>query len=112
MFIAIVQIPIEPRSREDAVKAATASAPSFVAAPGLIRKYYLNGDSGGGGVYLWEPREAAEAWYDDEWWVRAEKNFGVRPTVNYYENYVVVDNADDEVRIDGEPINLQPAAAE
>lgn len=112
MFIAIVQIPIEKRSKEDAVRAAKASAPTFVEAPGLIRKYYLNGDEGGGGVYLWESREAAEAWYDDDWWVRAEKNFGVRPKITYYDNYVVVDNAADEVRVDGEAVDLTPAAAE
>lgn len=112
MFIAIVQIPIEKRSKEDAIKAARGSAPTFVAAPGLIRKYYLNGDAGGGGVYLWESRAAAEAWYNDEWWVKAEKNFGVRPTLTYYDNYVVIDNEADEVRIDGKPVTLAHAAAE
>jgi hypothetical protein len=112
MFIAIVQIPIGKRSREDAIRAAKGSAPTFVAAPGLIRKYYLNGDAGGGGVYLWESREAAEAWYDDAWWVRAEKNFGVRPTLTFYDNHVVVDNEAHEVRVDGAAVNLAPAAAE
>lgn len=112
MFIAIVQIPIEKRSKEDAVRAAKASAPTFTRAPGLIRKYYLNGDQGGGGVYLWESRKAAEAWYDDDWWVRAEKTFGVRPKLTYYDNYVVVDNECDEVRVDGEPVALEGAAAE
>jgi heme-degrading monooxygenase HmoA len=110
MFIAIVQIPIEKRSKQDAVKAAKGSAPTFRGAPGLIRKYYLNGDAGGGGVYLWESREAAEAWYNDDWWRRAEKSFGVRPTVTYYDNYVVVDNANGEVRVDGEPVTLEPVA--
>ena len=37
------------------------SAPTFLGKKGLIRKYYLNGDEGGGGVYLWESKEAAEA---------------------------------------------------
>ena len=112
MFIAIVQIPIKKRSKEDAIKAAKASAPTFVEARGLIRKYYLNGDDGGGGVYLWESREAAEAWYNDKWWVRAEKSFGVRPKLTYYDNYVVVDNVSKEVRVDGEVVTLEPATAE
>ena len=64
MFIAIVQIPVAKRSKEQAIAAAEKSGPTFLAAKGLIRKYYLNGDEGGGGVYLWESREAAEAWYD------------------------------------------------
>lgn len=112
MFIAIVQIPIEKRSKEDAIRAAKASAPTFVEAPGLIRKHYLNGDDGGGGVYLWESREAAEAWYNEDWWVRAEKTFGVRPKLTYYDNYVVVDNSANEVRVDGEAVILARDAAE
>ena len=112
MFIAIVQIPVEKRSKEDAIQAAKGSAPTFRGVPGLIRKYYLNGDPGGGGVYLWDSREAAEAWYNDDWWVRMEKGFGMRPTLTYYDNHVVVDNTAGEVRIDGEPVILEHAAAE
>ena len=54
MFIAIVQIPMTKRSREAAVDSATKSAPTYTAlgAKGLLRKYYLNGEAGGGGVYL------------------------------------------------------------
>lgn len=112
MFIAIVQIPIEKRSKEAAINAAKGTAPTFRKAPGLIRKFYLNGDAGGGGVYLWESREAAEAWYNDDWWVKAEKSFGVRPQLTYYDNYVVVDNAANEVRVEGEVVSLDRAAAE
>ncbi len=56
MFIAIVQIPMSKRPREAAVEAAQKSAPTYTAlgAKGLLRKYYLNGEAGGGGVYLWE----------------------------------------------------------
>lgn len=112
MFIAIVQIPVSKRGKEDAIAAGKASAPAFFGAKGLIRKYYLNGDEGGGGVYLWESREAAEAWYNDEWWVRMEKGFGVRPKLTYYDNHVVVDNEAGEVRIEGEVVPLAQDAAE
>jgi heme-degrading monooxygenase HmoA len=112
MFIAIVQIPVEKRSKDDAIAAARASAPTFFSADGLIRKYYLNGDEGGGGVYLWESREAAEAWYNSEWRQRMEKAFGVRPKVTYYDSHVVVDNAADELRIDGKAVTLAQDAAE
>lgn len=112
MFIAIVQIPVEKRSKDDAIKAAKASAPTFLAAPGLIRKYYLNGDEGGGGVYLWESREAAEAWYNDDWRQRTEKTFGVQPKLTYYDNYVVLENDTKEVHVDGELVALTRDAAE
>lgn len=112
MFIAIVQIPVSKRSKEDAISAGKASAPTFFGAKGLIRKYYLNGDEGGGGVYLWESREAAEAWYNDEWRARMEKGFGVTPKLTYYDNHVVVDNEAGEVRVEGKVVPLAREAAE
>ena len=112
MFIAIVQIPGAKRSKEQAVEAGKASAPMYLGMTGLIRKYYLNGDEGGGGVYLWESREAAEAWYDDDWWPMMEKRFGGRPTLTYYDNHVIVDNASDELRIEGKAVALEQDAAQ
>jgi hypothetical protein len=73
----------------------------------LIRKYFLNGDVSGGGVYLWESREAAEAWHTNEWYDWIEERFGARPKLSFFDNYVVVHNLADEVRIDG--ANWNPA---
>lgn len=112
MFIAIVQIPVGRRSKEEAITSGRASAPTFLGLKGLIRKYYLNGDAGGGGVYLWESKEAAEAWYNADWWRRMEKNFGVRPILTYYDNDVIVDNVAGELRIAGKIEAPQSAAAE
>ncbi len=112
MFIAIVQIPGGKRSKEQAVAAGKASAPMYLGMKGLIRKYYLNGDEGGGGVYLWESREAAEAWYNEDWWPMMEQRFGVRPTLTFYDNYVIVDNPTDELRVDGKAVPVERAAAE
>jgi hypothetical protein len=94
MIIAVVQIPMPRRPREVAIAAQTKSAPTFraLAAKGLLRKNYLNGDAGGGGVYYWTSREAAEAWYTPEWRAQAKATFGAEPTVTYYETYVTVDN--------------------
>ncbi len=46
-----------------------AAAPVYRAAPGLIRKYFLDGDDGvrAGGVYLWESRAAGEAFFAGPW---------------------------------------------
>lgn len=113
MLIAIVQIPTgSKRSKEEAIAAGKGSAPMYLGMKGLIRKYYLNGDAGGGGVYLWESREAAEAWYNDDWWPMMEKRFGVRPTLTYYDNHVIVDNPSNELRIDGQAVALEQDAAE
>jgi hypothetical protein len=71
---------------------------------GLKRKYYLNGDAGGGGIYLFETREEAEAWFHDGWPDWMESRFGVRPTMELYDNYLTLDNAAGEVRVDGEVV--------
>jgi len=104
MFIAIVQIPMAKRPKQAAVDAAAKSAPTYTAlgAKGLLKKYYLNGEAGGGGVYFWESEAAARAWYTLEWEKRMEAAFGAPPKVTYYDNHVIVDNEAGKVRIEGE----------
>jgi hypothetical protein len=104
MFIAIVQIPMIKRPRATAVESARKSAPTYtaLAAKGLLRKYYLNGEEGGGGVYLWESEAAARAWYTPEWEKRMAAAFGAVPKVTYYDSHVTVDNQAGEVRVEGE----------
>ena len=67
--------------------------------PGLIRKYYLfDADaSTGGGVYLWESRQQAEAFYNAEWRNRLAKKYGSPPEISFFDTPVIVDNARDEV---------------
>lgn len=98
MIIAVVQIPMPRRPREAAIAAQTRSAPTYraLAAKGLLRKDYLNGDAGGGGIYYWTTREAAEAWYTPEWRRKVKETFGAEPVVTYYDSYVRVDNVSDE----------------
>lgn len=63
-----------------------------------MRKYYINGDAGAGGVYLWESETAARAWYTPDWAARMQAAHGVEPIVTYYESLVVVDNETGEIR--------------
>ena len=70
MIVAVVRFPLDPPlSMVDAAALFEASAPSYQQVPGLLRKHYLVAPDGsaGGGVYLWESREAAEALYDEAW---------------------------------------------
>lgn len=103
MIIAVVQISMPPRSREAAIAAQTKSAPTFraLADKGLLRKDFLNGPTGGGGVYYWTSREAAQAWYTPEWRSKAKATFGAEPTITYYETYVTVDNVSGETIVRG-----------
>ena len=63
MITAIVRFPLRPGTTlEDAKTLFEGSAPKYRVATGLVRKYYLFGEDGtGGGVYLWESRDAWRA---------------------------------------------------
>ena len=62
MITAVVRFPLpQGTTRDDAKAMFEKSAPNYRGVPGLVRKYYLFGDDRtGGGVYLWNSRDAAE----------------------------------------------------
>jgi hypothetical protein len=93
--IVVVQFDLPKRTEEQAVKGGTATAPTYrgLAERGLIRKDYLNGETGTGGVYLWDSRGSAEAWFTEELMVELTKRFGVRPRLTWYDTHVTVDNS-------------------
>lgn len=70
MLVAVVQIPRAGAKPDKAAAVARAqnSADIYRKVDGLISKQYLNGDDCGGGIYTFESREKAEAWFNDEWW--------------------------------------------
>ena len=86
-------------TREAAKKLFEQSAPTYQKVPGLIRKYYLYSEQGpiGGGVYLWESREAAERLYTTEWRQGIVQRLGAEPEVLYFESPVLIDNQTREV---------------
>lgn len=93
MIVAVVRFPMDPSTPADAVRASfEASAPAYQSVPGLARKHFLHAADGteGGGVYLWESREAAEAWYTEAWIERVTQKFGA-PVIDYFESPVTVD---------------------
>jgi hypothetical protein len=65
MITAIVQYKLPPHIDLAACAAHFRTiAPDFRAVPGLIRKQFIYAEDGwAGGVYLWQTREAAEAFY-------------------------------------------------
>lgn len=109
--IVIVQFDLPKRSEEQAIKGGTGTAPTYrnLANKGLIRKDYLNGNVGTGGVYLWESRQAAEEWFTEAKLAELTERFGVRPRLTWYETHVTIDNEKGETRINGSAL---AAAAE
>ena len=107
--IVIVQFDLPKRTEEQAIKGGTGTAPIYrnLATKGLIRKDYLNGDAGTGGVYLWASREAAEAWFTEAKLAELAERFGTRPRLTWYDTHVTVDNIRGETRVNG----IAPAQA-
>lgn len=101
--IVIVQFDLPRRDESQAIEGGLASAPTYrkLCAQGLIRKDYLNGDSGTGGVYLWTDRQSAQAWFTEERLASLTERFGASPNLTWYDTYVTVDNQNDETRVNG-----------
>lgn len=106
--IVIVQFDLPKRSEEQAIKNATSTAPIYreLDRKGLIRKDYLNGEAGTGGVYLWESRADAEAWFTPERVAQLTERFGIKPRLTWYDTHVTVDNLAEETRVNGRAAEL------
>lgn len=104
--IVVVQFDLPKRTEEQAIKGGTGTAPIYrdLGKRGLIRKDYLNGETGTGGVYLWESRAAAEAWFTEERMAELTQRFGARPRLTWYDTHVTVDNLKNETRVNGRAI--------
>ena len=93
VIVTVVRFPMDPSMPADAVRSSfEASAPAYQAVPGLLRKHFLRAQDGtsGGGVYLWETRDAAEAWFTDVWTERVTQKFGP-PHIDWFDSPVTVD---------------------
>ncbi|MGZ0187136.1 MAG: monooxygenase [Alphaproteobacteria bacterium] len=110
--IVVVQFPLAKRTEDQAIAGGTSTAPTYrgLAAKGLISKHYLNGETGTGGVYLWESREAAEAWFTPERAAMLAEKFGATPNLTWYDTHVTVDNANGQTRVNGQVISEAQAA--
>src|SRR5258705_2706647 len=104
--IVVVQFDLPQRTEEQAIKGGNSTAPTYrgLARKGLIRKDYLNGETGTGGVYLWDSRQSAGAWFTEERVAELTKRFGVRPRLTWYDTHVMVDNVKGETRVNGKAI--------
>jgi len=104
MYVAIVQMETPVVDPEAAKKIGMNSARKFAAAKeeGLLMKYYLSGESGTGGIYLWKTKEDAVAWFTPDWFEYMRENFA-EATVTFYDSLVQVDNISDQIVVDGSP---------
>jgi len=96
MITAVVTFRLPPEiSREKWQENIKQVSTRFQNVPGLIRKQFLYNEKGiGGGVYLWETREAAEnCYFKSPWGENVRKaSGGNEPEIAWFETGVVVDN--------------------
>lgn len=63
------------------------SFPEYQTIDGLGEKFYSFTENHKlfGGIYLWNNKAAAQAWFTEKWFERTEKSYGQRGQVDYYE---------------------------
>ncbi|MGE0765197.1 MAG: monooxygenase [Hyphomicrobiaceae bacterium] len=95
MITAIVRFNLpETMTLAEAEKIFRGSAPKYEGLTGLVRKYYIFDEVShtGGGVYLWESREAAQDAYSADWLQTVTERYGAPPEVTLFECPVIVEN--------------------
>ena len=83
-------------SREQCLAHYRKIAPSFLDAPGFLRKQFIYSVDGkvGGGVYMWETLEAANAFFSEPWLDGIRERYLTEPKISYFETFAVSDQKD------------------
>ncbi|NER79400.1 MAG: YdhR family protein [Leptolyngbya sp. SIO1D8] len=95
MFIVFVNFSLSPTQRPQQLAEDFANISGmFYDVPGLLKKYFTIAEDGhsAGGVYLWESRDAAEAFYTENFQLIIEERYGATPQITYFNCPVLVDN--------------------
>jgi hypothetical protein len=100
MITAIVRYPLPPSIDREACRAHYAAiAPGFQEVRGLISKHFIWSEQGyAGGVYQWESKEAAQAFYSGPWRKGIVERYGAEPEIEYFEVFCITNNADKTVQ--------------
>lgn len=68
-------------------------APGFGEVPGLIRKQFIQSETGiAGGVYQWDSLAAAKRFYSGPWLKGIVARYGAAPDIEYFETVAITDN--------------------
>ena len=83
-------------------RAAARGAQRYLNLPGLLRKNYWLSEDGlrAGGIYVWESRARAEAFYTSEWKKFFTEQYGVPPEIVYLHSPAMVDNTAGRIVLD------------
>jgi hypothetical protein len=95
VITAIVQYRLPPSIDQAACAAHFRGiAPGFRQVPGLIRKQFIYAEDGwAGGVYLWQNRAAADAFYNGPWLQGIRERYAMDPQIKFFETACITDNS-------------------
>lgn len=105
MITAIVRYRLPPTIDYNACLAHFAKiAPGFREAKGLISKHFIWSEGGtAGGVYQWETRSAADAFYSGPWLKGIVDRYGMKPEIEYFTVFALTDNSTGKVAVFEKP---------
>ena len=95
MICEIVTFPApQGANREEIVEDARHVVARWQGESELVRKHFVWSDDRSTlkGIYFWTARAAAEKAHDEAWLQAAEKRIGVRPVIERFDTFMVIDN--------------------
>ena len=99
-----------PELTEERIRAQfDAVAGNYLGVPGLVRKYFgFSPDASEViGVYLWDSKESADAFYSPAWLAGVTERWGAEPAKTEWVVPVVAETVDDRI-VDGYPTRAHP----
>lgn len=100
MVTVVVNYELAPSFTPDRVRINFEQAiPKYKDLTGLIRKYFLIANDGksAGSVYLWESNHQALKFHDENWKQFMHEKYGCRPSLEFFDCPIVIDNLSGEV---------------
>lgn len=98
--LALVLFPVQTSMDNNTLRQLLESTgPAYTNVKGLRRKYFIAGDSRGGGVYEWESRARGEAFYDARWRQRMKERTGADPEITWFQLSAVADGVKHNLEI-------------
>jgi heme-degrading monooxygenase HmoA len=99
--VAVVQTPIPAALDRTRLEGAMfKTVPFYQKVPDLVRKYFIISPDNQkfGGIYLWDSRAAAEAWYSDSpvWHAGVSKTTGSQADIAYFDVPIVTDGPESQ----------------
>jgi len=97
MILELVEFKSPPAwSRKKTLEDAKQTIPKWSSNPELLRKHFLLGigeaAGTGAGVYIWPSIEAAKKAHNAEWEAGVVKRSGGKPTIRYFDLFLLIDN--------------------